>query len=66
MNLRNEANRDEKSLKTYDNYIKAWNKSLKAAESARKKLNNRSLNKNYKTNFNQSPRDITLTERVDF
>lgn len=66
MNLRNEADRDEKSLKTFENYIKVWNKSLKAAESARKKLNNRSLNKNYKTNSYQSPRDITLIERVDF
>jgi len=59
-------NRDEKSLKTFENYIKVWNKSIKTAESARHKLNNRSFNKNYKTNVNQSPRDITLTERVDF
>ena len=29
LNLRNEANRDEKSLKTFENYIKVWNKSLK-------------------------------------
>ena len=66
LNLRNEANRDEKSLKTFENYIKVWNKSLKQAESARNKLNNQSFNKNYKINLNQSPRDITLAERNDF
>ena len=52
LNLRNEANRDEKSLKTFENYIKVWNKSLKQEESARNKLNNQSFNKNYKINLN--------------
>lgn len=45
-------NRDEKSLKTFESYIKIWNKSINTAEKARNKLNNRNLNKNYKISLN--------------